>query len=501
MAQVSESLTVPTAPLWGYATDAATGRSASIIGATRWVEANRYDVKAAETAGDPAEVALIWGSPYSTFQAQWRSRRRYSPAKAQAVYGAQAEQWTEWGEWEGASISGAETATPATGIGTGAGRWAMTDLSPFAFAYDFSEYDYIEVQARVRVYDPSSGKCSEWATRTLGVCYEPTATVTASQNPDGSVTVSFSTNWPRGGWARVRSGPMPDGAYPRVLADAAQLGDSATVDVAVPASKTAGLTQDSTALYARNFTFQAQLGTGSTIQAVKGAWPCAAMAAHPNPSTVAAPVVVLSGDGVSVADAGYSEVFASCWWEDEEGRPHASEIALAKSGAAWSGSMEAPPYDVDVSVRAVAASSDGTAWAQTVQATRIASSGRHSWTLDGGGGASVALMQDTAGASLSESMEGGSAKPAGRERPVSRHGTGGTRALSVSGCIMRGPMAGENAPHSQSGHAEMLAVLRAQEDMWFRTPGGGRFRVRVTDFSLSQHAAHEVLTVSMEEVG
>ncbi len=495
MSETTTSLATPAYLTWAWTLDD-NSHSRTIIGSNGGYESTVYQISTKDTTSAPCEICLKWCSAYSTFQVQYRSRKRYSPAHSQAVYGTTGEQWTDWGDWAGATITGTETATAATRIGSN--KWAMNSTAPFATSNNFATYDAIEWQTRVRVYDAANGKCSLWATQTLRQDFTPSVNMYAKQELAGYVTVTYETNWTRGGKVTVYGNSW--GNTPLVTKDQETTGTTSTITLQIPRKNITGLTAGSNRLYAHSWWFApacSRLGSLDVLDARKNG---VTMTAHPNPSTVTPPVISLDGDTLQITDVSYTSVFAYIEWEDEEGRGYASEVTLTKNSGKWAGDLIAPPYDTELTIRAVAVGSDGVLWAQSSITATIDSQKRLSWTLDDGTGVNVTLHTDAAEISLSETPEGETVKPAGRARPLSRYGTGGTRTISCSAAIMRGSYFADNAKHNQATHKELLAVLRSQSDMWFRTPNGGRYRVRVTDFSITQNSNYEQISVSMEEV-
>ena len=476
MAQVVSTLEVPGRLAWADVSDdglrAATGGTVDVPsgGASRRVS---------------------WVSRHYTFQVQWRVRRRYAPAKAAAVYGEVGEQWGEWGPWQGATVDATGEAKSECTRYPSLGIVAMD--APFEFAYSFGEWDAHEYQFRVRAFDEPTLNCSDWLTGTLRVLYRPSISLSATRNADGSVAVAFGTDWPRGGEASLvgQSALVP---LPRMSrgSTASGRGESSTVEVVVPADCIAGLSASSAALNVGTARFRAFGGATATV-----ARPAIPLAAHADDAEVTPPSVSVSEGAVSVADAGYDSVFCSASWEDDEGNAYSAEVPMSADGSAWEGAMECPPYDVPVSLRVAA--TVGAKWAEVSATATVPSRGRYTWTAEGSE-ASVTLHGSEAALSMEEEPDSATVKPVGRSRPVSRHGTGGARTLSFSGAVLRGRLSGENARFRQDGHADILRVLREPGDLWFRTPGGGRYRVRVAGFSITRSPDYEEVSVEMEEV-
>lgn len=503
MAQVTTSYATPTNLCWAWDTDS-TSHSISPIGQRKYKTGGIYKVTLLDTNARPCEICVSWVSSYETYQVQYRSRKRYSPAHAQAVYGTTSEQWTDWSEWDGASITGTETISPATEFSSD--RFAMNDTTPFATAYDFATYDAIEWQVRVRVYNQPTAECSEWLTETLHIAFQPTVNGYAEWYSADTIKVTYETNWSRGGTIEIRgsqywqNGRGWENYTPQIFRSQTATNTSgATITCLIKQSDIAYLEKTSKQLFADWWYFRPALNKCQEITVSNGKTGLT-LTPHPNSSAVTAPVITLDEDTVSIQDVSYTSLFAYVEWVDDEGRTYAEELTIALSNGVWSGLLLSPPYDTELYIRAVAVGKDTTTWAQSCEEFTILSNGRLSWTTDDGDGVKVRLFDNKPTISLSEELEGETSKPAGRNRPLARYGTGGTRTISCTAAIMRGDMNSINAKHNQSGHQAILNALRKKEDMWFRAPNSGRYRVRVKSFSLTQNNHYEILSVDMEEV-
>lgn len=432
---------------------------------------------------------VCWTSPYYTFQVQWRARRRLSPSSASAASEngspTAAEAWTDWGAWEGNDLS-AEVKTPTE-------RLSWGDLSVtsalFPFPYDFSQYDKIVYQVRVRVFDEPSNTCSEWGYADLPVEYIPAfASASATRRPDGGATLSVATNWGRGGsLLRVT-------ALRRGSADAEPSGWTASLSGAEPSVEIvvpAGAVQDADALYLdMSFT----TSDGRTAKASRMRVDVSEEGASPSAEP---PSVAVSDEGprarVSVEPpegASYSAVHVSAAWPAAPGGGAYEDAEASEAGdGTWEAWVDAPPYDVEGTYRVWAVYDDGFAYAEAAHVTP--SKGRCTWS---DGAEAVSLMLDLSFSSSAkpsvevvETVGGGSA---------ARFGTGRTRTLAAGGKLV--------APLPEGGWREVLDALREPHAWTFRKPGGERCRVAVESVSDSEEAGAVdrvvAVSVSMREV-
>lgn len=479
MAEIYSGYSAPARIFW---TDASTGASSMSL--------TTYTVAKVRPGG--RAVRICWTSPYYTFQVQWRTRLRRAPGNASASSEGQSssapvESWTGWGPWQGNALS--------ADVKTDTERLPWGDLSVttavFALAYDFSQYDRIEHQVRVRVFDEPSLTCSEWAYAELPVVYEPVfESATATRRPGGAVDLSVATNWGRGG-NRLRVNGLR-----RDSAEASPTGWTAVVQgaepeasVAVPASAAGNA---STLYVDMAFTTSDGASAIASRMAVEVSDDEPAPGAEP-PSVAVSDVGFRAKVAVSPpSGASYDAVHVSATWPDALGGTTSEEAeAVCGPDGTWEAWVEAPPYDVGGVYRVWAVYGDGFAYAEAAHVTP--SKGRVTWS-DGAEG--VSLFFDLA-LSSAFTLPVETVQTAGGAT-AARLGLGGSRKLSVEGKLLSPSVA-------DGAWRPALDALRRPRVWLLRKPGGERYRVAVTAVGESEERGAVDLvvsaSVSMQEVG
>ena len=448
----------------------------------------------------------MWYSQYYTFQVQYRVRRRLSPAKASTVYGSSGEQWEDWSAWQWCDVPAGETAGDTVRTDTVHTNMGFSyTAQEFGFPWDFSEYDAIEYEARVRVYNEPDSTYSEWQTATLRVSYEPSISVTAEQTDTG-LTVTVITDWQRGGVVKLYAGQDLGDHFVETRLTQTVTGESAgeldskgaysgNVTVDIPAGAVSYLRDTSTTLkISGNSVFKPHDGS-SFVFSQQG---IESIPIGEYSGTIDQPQVeLIDDDVVQVANSEiYTNVFMAASWEDNEGNAYASEVTVAKSAidGMWHGTLDCAPYDSEITLRCAGVNANR--WAQSIMELGIGSHSRFTIT-NGAGSASIVLLDTDSPLSLDEDLALETDKPLGANRPHSAYSDGGERSISLSGVVLRGDL---ESAYSQTTHKNLLAVLRHKGDSWLRTPGGGRFRVAVKSFSLSARSKFETVSIEMEEV-
>ena len=425
-------------------------------------------------------------SQYKTFQVQYRYRSRYSPAASAAVEQTASEVWTEWGDWTWAG--GATDGTSPTKSTTTKKQGYHVLSDNFDFAFDYSTYDAYEYEFRVRGFNEPNDAVSEWAYETLFVRFRPNIPVTAELVSEG-VAVTIATDWQRGGKAVVQR--YVGKKRPCVTETVSATSDTSDVTVTVPNDAIAGLTESSTEIYVDRVSYYP---TGGEWNQVRNS---VTFTAHENPSTIPVPQIFVAEETVEVVGT-FDNVFVSIAWTDDEDNSFSGLVSMEQvDETSWYGLMTAPPYDVPITIRVVGVA-DGD-WLQTSANATIASNGRYTWTNDTGE-ASVRLRSDDSAHSWSEELSCETNKALGARRPISTYETGGERSISFSGNVMLNKWEFANAKFTQASHSELLKVLRHEGDSWYRTPGGGRYRVAIKSFSVTAYSNYEDVSVEMSEV-
>lgn len=415
-----------------------------------------------------------------TYQYQYRVRRRYSPAYAFSLGldGTGAEVWEDWGEWRGNDLSDEKSKTTRL-------DWGKVNLidEVFDFGYDFSQYDKIEYQFRIRAFDEPTHQCSEWGYQTLSVIYEPIAEIkSAVRQANGDVLLSVESNWLRGGNRFTLKNTSKEKNPPPYISQKAinLTGVPSDFEVTVPYS----MVRDASRVYAY-LAFWTSDNSSSWGFAER--W--FDVGEHEAPDAVPEPSVSFEDDGIGTTvevmsgDGAYSNVFVSASWEDPSGKTSLVELDMENDGGSWVACFDAAPFDVPVTYRVAVVNSDGWAY-KTVEHT-TPSGGQHVWSHEG---EHVALMFNVDHSSTF-SPEGVAVKTT-RERPVARFGIGGSHELSVSGVILH-PSLADGTWRSD------VAKLRRNHTWTYRKPGGEVCKVLVKSVSDSVSYKNTEMIVSV----
>lgn len=472
MAQVTNKYQSPSGICWDLDGD---------IGSGGW-----YSTKA-NVSATKTTLYLTWQSTCYTFQAQWRRRRRYSPASAAAISLSGATLWEDWGEWEGSNLS-EDLAIDVT-IPYGQMRYLT---APFEVPYDFSEYDLWEYQVRVRVIDEPSLLCSEWSYETLKVAFLPQWSYgSATRNADGSVTVEILHNMTRP--CTFRMGDL-------------KVGDT------VKNTKTIGRMNEKVTIPAGGGTINIPASIIGSYKKVKT--PSAELTSYDNASRggagsyftvdqasddegITAPVVTFEDSDLStrvaVEDAGYDNVFVTAEWNDAAyGDRHFEPLEVSEG---WEAEFVAPPYNTEIVYHVTVVR--GGSWRTSTFVRTLDRKFRH-MSFVNEYGESVILRYKTM-RKVTASVEGEAVKCAGRKNPVARYGIGGVMKIAAEGKILD--------PMYSAGGAWLPEVekLRSNEPWVYRDPEGRRMRVMVKTVTTSSQTASGPrgvvdVSISMTEV-
>ncbi len=448
----------------------------------------------------------VWFSTYTGAQVQYRIRSRLNYASALLQDDTGAEVWTDYPDWS--TPSGA-TANAACSCGWQVenGRYA-TGLG-FSISYDLSSYDMHEVQVRVRVYSASADKASEWCYGTTRIAFVPRmVSYTATTEASGYTSVTFATNWPRGGaelWLRDFK-DSADGAT-RTIKRTVTGGTEGEAFLLGPDEQVR-----SYAALAGDFWVEdahmtsSDFGTGDgyaysgcDILEYSGGGYVIAPGAHTDPGDVPDPTLsVISATGESAVigvSCACDHVAAHVEYTDADGNAYTADMEPGGSSPNWTVTLDAPPFGVEITVKVACCNASGQ-YKLATQTVTIA--GTSHCCLDGGGD-HVELAYDGEYQSQTD-LDGESVICAGRKLPVSRHGMSVSRSIDVKGTIAF-PSVFTWGDMELSG----LNVLDNPHDWTFRNPKGVRKRVRVTSWSVDQGTGQlgrvAEVTINMEEVG
>ena len=464
MAQVTNKYGIPTSIYW---------ETDQVPGNNRAANTRHAGITRSRTT-----LYVTWYSPCVTFQAQWRRRRRYSPAKALAVSLTGADVWEEWGEWEGSDLSEDAAVIPLNPMV----NYRVLDV-PFEIPYDFSEYDRYEYQVRVRVIDEPSLLCSEWAYETLVASFEPEWSFgDVTRRADGGLDAEIVCNSLRPfqfKLGRVRKNYKTVGSWNEWVSLPAGGGA-----VSIPASAV-GAYDEVDAGYANIKTYDGRLVFGQDDYLVVGQ--------APDDETITAPVVAFEDTNLStratVEDAGYDNVFVTAQWEDAYGNPHVESLEVT---GAWEAAFPAPAYGVEITYFVTTVV--GGKWRTSTFIRTFDGKGRMSFA---NGEDYVELMYDTSW-KADASLEGEYVKCAGREKPVARHGEGATNKVTAQGTLLSSRATGTRA---SSAWLPEVQLLKSNRTWLYRSPLGERMNVMVNSVATSsEHPDIITLSISMTEV-
>lgn len=411
---------------------------------------------------------ISWACPHYTYQLQYRTRRRLSPPYAATFgYAAGEEAWEEWGEWQGHDLSDVKSDTERLSWG----NLNVTSAS-FDFPYDFSQYDRIEYQVRVRAFDEKTLKCSNWGYGELSVLYEPVAEVaSATRQPNGDVLLSVETNWLRGGNKfSLASLRRDENKIGNEVDGSVKLHN---LDPDFTATIPASMVGDAKRVYAD---MRFNTSDSAWFRCFTRQW--FDIGENTPPDSIAEPIVTVEDMEpyvfVNVVSEGadYEAVYVTASYTDALGKQEIIEAEAVNGGFLWSAFIDAPPYDVPVTYTVAVVNGDG--WTSKSVEHVTESKGRCTWSDEDYAVSLVFDLEVKSSFSLfTEVVDTADGKA------VARFGRGGSRALTVEGTLL--------APSIADGAWKpALEALRMPRKWVYRKPGGERYKVVVTSVSDSE---------------
>lgn len=420
-----------------------------------------------EVRAGGSSFKMCWTCPHLTYQLQYRTRRRLSPPYATTLgHAAGEEVWEEWGEWQGHDLSDVKSDTEKLSWG----NLNVTSAS-FDFGYDFSQFDRIEYQVRVRAFDEKSFKCSEWGYGELAVTYAPIAdVVSAIRQPNGDVLLSVESNWLRGGNRFSLTNLRRDDRYARAVDGAVRL---TNVEPAFEATVPAAMVGDAKRIYAtlRFYTSDNSVSNGFARQWFD-------IGENTPPDTIAEPIVTVEDMEpyvfVNIMSEGtdYEAVYVTASYTDALGKQEIIEAEAVNGGFLWSAFIDAPPYDVPVTYTVAVVNGDG--WTSKSVEHVTESNGRCTWSDEDYAVSLVFDLEVKSSFSLFTEVVDTTAGEA-----VARFGRGGSRTLSVEGTLLAPSIA-------EGAWRPALEALRTPRTWVYRKPGGERYKVVITATSDSE---------------
>lgn len=432
--------------------------------------------------GEDVTVYPAWTSRYYTFQCQTRYRRRKSPANTTDTAGG--EEWEDWSDWSGTITDGEVASTRKDGN-------VSRLVTGYTASKTFTAYDATDLQFRVRVHNQGDYYTSEWSTSTVRIRYVPKATITSiTAASDGGADVTVETDWTRGG-STLSAGNWYPQAYPKSR-------------VLLPTISMAGLSDDFTfrippeaivggKAYAGNVRMTTADGASDGRYTFSSLWTddgdayVFEVGSHSDATTVPEPTLTAKDDDgdlrVAVVSAGddYDDVFAWVSWTGPDGTAHRDQLDMAEAeNGSWLDLYACPPLNVDLTVTANVVV--GNEW-RTATTTAMVESPYTLLTWEGERvEARWNVSRQGSGEHASEQVT-----VAGRELPVSRHGSQRTKAIELSAHFWED----EQRPSD-------FDVLGEPHDWTLRLPDGYRHLVSVSSWSVSSDKWSRVWSVSIK---
>lgn len=463
-----------------------------------WVDGSTTAASKSVTSGDRKSVGksggsfkICWTCRHYTYQLQYRIRRRYSPAHAVLLDLPEGgEFWEDWGEWQGNGLS--------DDVKSATERLPWGDLNvtalPFEFPYDFSHYDRIEYQVRIRTFDEPSTTCSEWGYGELAVIYEPEVKIISNAlQPNGDVELSVDTNWSRGGNRFSLTNLRRDDQLAKPVDGYVKL---VNVEPDFKATIPASMVGDAKTVYA---TMRFYTSDGNDGGEFDKQW--FEVNGHQDDEDIAEPVVTVDDAEscviITVDDERYENVMMSAEWTDSYNVRHMEELIVESftgidTPSGWMGKLIAPPFGVSVTYRISVVSGSG--WRSATVEHETAN--RRSISLFAIRADRVVELRHKISWSSNMVPDIEAVKCAGKTNPVARFGKGGVRALSAQGSMVSPGMG------VKSDWLEQIELLRSHRGEWiYRNPVGERIKVAITSVSDERdfHGAMKV-SISMTEV-
>lgn len=472
MAQISETMQVPSAIRWDEDGDIGQGG----------IYTDTADISSTKNT-----LFLTWSSDLKTFQVQMRSRKRKSPANAASVSSSGADVWTEWTVFKGSDLS-ADTAADTTHA-YGSTHYLT---SPLTFAYDFADYDFHEYEVRVRSIDATSLLCSEWAYQLLKVRYRPTWDFSECASNGGETEVLVTCNSARPSTLTLRS--VTDAETGAKLYSGngrfALPAGGGIVKLPFSAGPRTELTFNGTLTTSDGsiFSQKTTLSVGKDVQ----------------DETIKAPEVTFEdyADSTRVCVDGLdsdASVYIDAEWTGTDGELHCEEFYIPgpmtylpeEEGSKPWGAVYFKAAPVGVEVRYLVTVYVNGLWNSFDFSHTAPIDGRMAFV----DGKDVIVLRYDTSYSYGYTPEGDEVKCAGRSKEVARFGTGGTHKMSATGTVL--------SPRIDPNGCWIPDVekLRGNRTWLYRDPLGERARVRVRSLSKSSsHPDSVTYSISLVEV-
>lgn len=452
-------------------------------------------------SNDTNTLYLAWDTWEYAYQMQYRTRYRLTLAETRANNGS-AEQWSDWTDWQGSDLT-QDTALFVQEQGQRDGVTVIAALDAYNFKGKFgalTDADKWQVEVRVRTFDIGKAKHSLWCSAVLNVVFDPDPTVAVTINADNTLTFTYTSDYQRTMYITKTT------VYKWY--NSAKTGGSSNTRIvthtlnAYVKSYTVGYWTNTFLQTNTDYDVVYELRTKDgfvgtytrTIQFTKGG----------GSATVTAPTLDIKinekGRLAIVANGSYDAMYGQVSFTTAQGADITQDLdfsVAAKYGAAV---YLYPPIGREMAIRVVGVK-DGSYATTTTTYTIDAKDAAHSGAWWNYNNQCVRAYLKESGDAVDDdyTLEADTIKTIGRQRPIARYGTGGTRSLTASCVFLRGELESHNPEYAESWALERL---HAKHSWVFRTSTGRWHRVVVTGISITDNSSEQYISadISMEEV-
>lgn len=449
---------------------------------------------------DTRSLYFAFDTGHTAYQLQYRTRRRWTPAECDAAGEGSYDVWDDWSDWQGSDLTQDTALFRRADVST-EDYTVIVDISGYNFAGKFGKMvdgDKYQVDLRVRTFNTTRAWHSKWANAILNVIFEPEPTLQVSVNANGTLACTFTDNWQREAWIndmRVLdyysadySSSVMSYIYGRYWLD--NKTDTFSTLRARDFKARVGRT------YAVRYCYQTADGLNSLqYREVKFT------RTGGTPSGITEPIVSVSTtstNSIQVDITGsYNAIYGTVSFTTAQG---VEVIDALDFGSSQSTTYLYPPLGREMTFT-VSGTKSGQYVTTTTTYTISAKDKAHNgawWNYEG---ECVRAYLKESGDAVDDdyTLEADTIKTIGRQRPISRYGTGGTRSLKASCVFLRGELESQNPEYAESWALERL---HAKHSWVFRTSTGRWHRVMVTSISITDNSSEQYISadVTMEEV-
>lgn len=475
---------------------------------------------------------------YKTYQVQYRTRKRLSSALVEAyrdagtlkasMLGDDGRYWTDWEDWIG-DISDPHTANVWA---QGGGALFVNKCFDHLFTFhdsDLEQYDRIELEVRLRVYNEPDTSCSDWVTAkiiivkkinitSIKLCY---GLIGKKNDSDENYDLHSNLESSRPVYCRpyFLIDTDSDDSYPpkevhvdyygysslglknklnpsglrRVVAN----NYSRSHDIVVP------ITSYGTTDYHHDPQAKVKVVISVATFIDPYVWAFAPKSGYiwlypeygEEQESIPDPIVETSSNNstltITVKSASpskddYDSVSGSLSYNGLNGVPSNNTLDFTSDDSGvWTVDYEYPPFDIDINIT-IACIKDGEYKIATATA-RVDSNG--SFSLDWAN-EHIEVHWDRK-INVSNTRNVDNKQVIGRDRPISRYGFGGARSFDISGKAVYDAY---EVPQTRSD----FDVLWNPHDWWLRLPGGIKAKVQVKSWSVDDTKYDNAKDVSIK---